>query len=49
MIYNNKSLTHLQLETHGCLHITEATEALVLNHQGPILLIWFNFNPSMDK
>ena len=33
MIYNNKSLTHLQLETHGCLLITVATDALELNHQ----------------
>ena len=20
-----------------------------INHQGPLLLTWFNFNPSMDK
>ena len=37
-------LTHKQLETYGCLLSTVATDAL-----WPLLLTWFNFNPSMDK
>ena len=31
-----------------CVNIV-ATDALVLQHQWPLLLTWFNFNPSMDK
>ena len=38
-----------KLKTHGCVIITVAVDALVLNHQWPLLLTWFNFNPSMDK
>ena len=30
--------------THGCVHITVTTNVL-----GPSLLIWFNFNPSIEK
>ena len=36
-------LTNKQLDTHHIIG-TVATDAL-----GPLLLTWFNFNPSMDK
>ena len=34
---------------HGLLVIIEDPAAMVQKHLGPLLLTWFNFNPSMDK
>ena len=44
-------VTHVQLETDGCVLGVYAVsaDALLLNTWAPLLLTWFNFNPSMDK
>ena len=31
-----------------CLHL-ESVERLIVGYQGPLLLTWFNFDPSMDE
>ena len=46
-IYN--AISTPKKETGGCIINFVATDTLVLKHQWPLLLTWFNFNPSMDK
>ena len=33
----------------GCIHSRYYVSFVVVDGQGPLLLTWFNFNPSMDK
>ena len=41
--------THRHLKMHWCILSTVATGAPVWKHHGPLLLTWFDFNPSMDN
>ena len=41
--------SQLKMLTRGSKWRTEANVAGFFTHQWPLLLTWFNFNPSMDK